>query len=195
MIMKPFTKRKKIMITVALIILIPLVILGILGSQKIHTERELIIDKNVNEVWDVMGLQFAQVHLWSSYFLDSKAGGIKQFEALAYSERITQTDRGETVQVLDSFDSENYQLAYHITKGMPGIAKAASGVWSLEATENNKTMVTIAFDMEIKNAIGYLLSPVIKLKIGKSAEEIAEELKYYVENGEAHARKLAQQNK
>jgi hypothetical protein len=190
--MKPFTKRKKIMITAALIILIPLVILGILGSQKIHAERELIIDKDVNEVWEVMGLQFAQVHLWSSYFLDSKSGGIKQFEALAYSERITQTDRGETVQVLDSFDSENYTLAYHITKGMPGIAKTASGVWSLEATENNKTMVTIAFDMEIKNAIGYLLSPVIKLKIGRSAEEIAEELKYYVENGEAHARKLAQ---
>jgi hypothetical protein len=29
---------------------------------------------------------------------------------------------------------------------------------------------------------------VIKLKIRKSAEEIAEELKYYMENGEAHPR-------
>ncbi|MEZ7930838.1 MAG: hypothetical protein QMC21_04870, partial [Flavobacteriales bacterium] len=37
--------------------------------------------------------------------------------------RATITDRGETIQLLDSFDPRNYRLAYHITKGMPGITK------------------------------------------------------------------------
>ena len=173
------------MITVVLIVLIPFIILGIVGSQKIHVERELVINRNATDVWAVMGLQFAQVHLWSSNFLDSQPGGVKKFAALDYSHRATITDRGETIQELDSFDSENYKLAYHITKGMPGIAKTASGVWSLAALENNKTMVTIAFDMEVKNVPGYFLSPIIKLKIGKSAEAITAELKYYMENGQA----------
>jgi len=44
--------------------------------------------------------------------------------------------------------------------------------------------------MEVKNILGYLLSPIIKLKIGKAAEEISEELKYYMENGKAHPRNM-----
>lgn len=180
------------MIVAAVLIALPLLVLGILGSKKIHVERTMAIDKSPDEVWAVMGLQFAQVHLWSTNFVDSRPGGPEKFHGLDHSQRVTVTDRGETIQVLDAFDSENYRLAYHITEGMPGIAKAASGVWSLKPIGNNKTMVSIAFDMEVKNLVGYFLSSVIKLKIGKSAEEIAEELKYYMENGKPHARKLEQ---
>ena len=120
--------------------------------------------------------------------LDSKPGGEKRFKGIDYSYRATITDRGETIQLLDAFNSENYRLAYHITKGIPGIAKSASGVWSLKPLKNDQTIVSIEFEMEVKNILGYLLSPMIKLKIGKSAEEIAEELKYYMENGKAHPR-------
>jgi hypothetical protein len=186
--MKTTTITKKIMLIIAVLILTPFVILGILGSKNIHVEKELTINKETNAVWGVMGLQFAEVHLWSSNFMNSKPGGTKVFNDLEYSERVTITERGETIQVLDEFDSKNYSLKYHITEGMPGIAKSASGTWSLKASKNNQTKVTIAFDMETKNAFGYLLSSVIKLKIGKSAEEIAEELKFYVENGKAHPR-------
>jgi hypothetical protein len=174
------------MITTALIIATPLIILGIIGQRKIQVKRELTIHKNSEEVWRVLGEQFGEVHLWSSNFTDSKPGGEKRFKGIDYSYRATITDRGETIQLLDAFDSENYRLAYHITKGMPGVAKSATGVWSLKPLKSDQTTVSIEFEMEVKNILGYLLSPVIKLKIGKSAEEIAEELKCYMENGKAH---------
>jgi hypothetical protein len=186
--MSSLTKTTKIMITTILISAVPLIILALMGQRKIHLKRELTIHKNTDEVWGVVGKQFGEVHLWSSNFKDSKPGGDKQFEGIDYSYRATVTDRGETIQLLDAFDSENYSLAYHITKGMPGIAKSASGVWSLKPLKNNQTTVVIEFEMEVKNILGYLVSPLIKLKIGKSAEEIAEELKYYMETGKAHPR-------
>jgi hypothetical protein len=182
------TKTKKIMITIALIIAIPLITLSIIGQQKTHVKSELTINKNTDEVWEVMGKQFGDVHLWSSNFKDSKPAGDKIFEGIDYSQRITITDRGETIQVLDTFDSANYKLTYHISKGLPGIAKTAVGIWSLKPIQNNQTMVVLEFNMESKNIIGYLLSPIIKLKLGKSAGEIAEELKHYMENGTAHPR-------
>jgi hypothetical protein len=188
--MSSFTKTKKIMIVTALIIAIPLIILSIIGQQKINVKRELVINKNVYEVWEVMGNQFDKVHLWSSNFKDSKSGGNKKFEGINYSSRITVTDRGETIQVLDVFDSKKHQLDYHITKGMPSIAKTARGIWSLKPLPNNQTLVVIEFEMESKNVVGYLLSPMIKMKLGKSAEEIAEELKYYLEKGKAHPRNI-----
>jgi hypothetical protein len=186
--MSLITKTNPIMITTVLIIAIPLLILGIIGQRKIHVKRELTINKNIDEVWEVLGKQFGEVHLWSSNFKDSKPGGDKKFDGIDYSFRATITDRGETIQLLDAFDPGNYRLAYHITKGMPGIAKSASGIWSLKPLENNQVTVVIEFDMEIKNMLGYLLSPLVKLKIGKAADEIAEELKYYMENGKAQPR-------
>ena len=181
------------MLLATLIIATPLIILAVLGTKHIHVEKDLLINKTSDEVWYVMGNHYAQVHLWSSNFIDSKPGGEKKFDGLEYSERITTTDRGETIQVLDKFDSANHTLSYHITKGMPGIAKRASGVWSLKTQAANATMVTIAFDMEVKNFIGYLLSPIIKTKIAQSAQEIAEELKYYSENSKPHPRKLGKE--
>ena len=188
--MRSIIKTTKIMITIVLIIAIPLIILSIIAQRKIHVKRELTINKHIDEVWEVVGKQFSEVHLWSSNFKDSKPGGTKEFDAIDYSYRATITDRGETIQLLDVFDSNNYRLVYHITKGMPGIAKAANGEWSLKPVKKNQSTVVIEFEMEVKNILGYLLSPIIKLKIGKAAEEISEELKYYMENGKAHPRNM-----
>ena len=186
--MESITKTKKFMVTLALIILIPLFVLSIIGQQKIHIKRELTINKSIDNVWLVMGKQFGEVHLWSSNFKDSKPSGEKLYDGINYSQRITTTERGETIQVLDSFDSANYKLMYHISKGLPSIAKSAVGIWSLKSMQNQQTIVVLEFEMESKNILGYLLAPMIKLKLGKSAEEIAEELKHYMENGTPHPR-------
>jgi hypothetical protein len=43
--------------------------------------------------------------------------------------------------------------------------------WStvIKTTKNNQTTVVLEFDVEVKNMLGYLLAPVVKLKIGISA--------------------------
>jgi hypothetical protein len=158
-------------------------------DKKIHVQKELSIDKNVEEVWEIMGNQFAQVHLWSTNFKDSKPGGIAKFQGIDYSERITITERGETIQALDAFDTTTHSLAYHISKGAPVIAKRASAVWSLTSEGPNKTTVVLAFDMETKGFLGFLMTPLIKKGMEKAALEIAEDLKHYVENGTPSPRK------
>jgi hypothetical protein len=135
------------------------------------------------------GNQFAQVHLWSTNFLDSKPGGSPKYNELSYSERITITNRGETIQALDAFDPVNHSLSYHISDGLPGVAKHASAIWSLKSDKENKTTVVLEFNMETKGFLGFIMNPVIKMGIGKSA--IAEYLKHYVENGVPHPRKIA----
>jgi hypothetical protein len=181
--------KKKLMYILA-VILVFIVCLYFLMDKKIHVQKELVINKNVEEVWEVIGNQFAHVHLWSTNFKESKPGGSSKFPDLDYSERVTLTGRGETIQALDSFDAASHSLAYHITKGAPSIAKHASAVWSLKSDEVNKTTVILEFNMETKGFMGFLMSPLIKIGIGKSAIEIAEDLKFYVENGSPHPRKV-----
>ena len=179
---------------IAIIILL-LVGLYIMAEKTIHMKKELVIEKNINKIWEVMGTQYTQVHLWSTNFKASKAGGIPKLQGLNYLHRITQTDRGETIQELDKFDNDNHTLAYHISKGLPTIAKTAVGVWSLVKIESNKTKVVLEFEMETNGFKGLMLSSIIKGKLGKSAMEMAEELKFYLENGKAHPRKIESQLK
>ena len=174
--------------------IILVVILGLyfFMDKKIHVQRELVINRKIGEAWEVMGNQYAQVHLWSTNFKESKPAGVSKFPGLDYSERITITDRGETIQVLDSFDAATHTLSYHISKGAPSIAKHASAVWSLLSDGVSTTKVVLEFSMETKGVIGFLMTPMIKIGMGKSAIEIAEDLKYYVENSIPHPRKKAQ---
>jgi hypothetical protein len=184
------SKIKKIMITIGTVIITLLLGLFLMAEKNIHVKKELVINEDINAVWEVMGTQYTQVHLWSTNFKDSKAGGTPKLQGMDYLHRITQTSRGETIQELDAFDSGNYTLTYHISKGLPEIAKSAIGIWSLALVESSKTKVILEFEMETNGFKGRMLSSIIKLKLGKSAMEIAEELKFYVENGEPHPRKI-----
>jgi hypothetical protein len=90
-------------------------------EKRVTIKQELSIDKNIEAVWEVMGNHFAKVHLWSSNFYDSKLGGDASFEGITFFNRITITERGETIQTLDVFNPNTHSMSYHITKGMPGI--------------------------------------------------------------------------
>ena len=54
-------------------------------KNDMNVKAELTIEKNIGEVWEIMGNQFADVHKWSSNFKESKPGGPQKFEGINYS--------------------------------------------------------------------------------------------------------------
>ena len=151
-------------------------------------KAEGIINRSISDVWEVMGNQFAEVHLWSSNFNDSKADGDAKFNGLNYSKRITTTERGETIQELDEFDLLNHSLSYHITKGLPEVAEAATAKWHLTKQGENTTQVVFEFMMEPKAFVSSEMATKILKGLSMSAKFFSEELKHYLEIGAAHPR-------
>jgi haloalkane dehalogenase len=164
-------------------------------TKMVSEKVELTIEKSIAEVWEVMGNQFAEVHKWSSNFKESKPGGSSKFEGINYSLRETITDRGITIQVLETFDPKNFSLKYHITEGMPEIAKSAYSTWSLEAISSQKTLVVMDFNLEPKIPLNEEMKSKIESGLKSSAMQIAEELKYYLEKGIPHPTKANQLTK
>lgn len=142
------------------------------------------INKSINEVWEIMGNQFAEAHLWSTNFITSKPGGEAKFEGLGYSHRDTTTERGNTIQELTSFDPNSYSLSYEITKGAPEIAKSAKSKWYLNETDEG-TVVRMDTVMEPKMELAEEMAKKIQMGLTASFNQLAEELKYFVENGKA----------
>ena len=143
------------------------------------------INKPVSEVWEVMGKQFGHAHLWSSNFKTSKPGGEPKFEGLDYSHRDTTTERGNTIQELTAFDPVNHTLTYEITKGAPEIAKSAISTWYLEDSEQG-TVAHMDTIMEPKMPLPGEMETKIQMGLTASFNQLANELKYYLENGEVH---------
>lgn len=151
-------------------------------------KAEGIINRSISDVWDVMGNQFTEVHLRSSNFNDSKSDGDKKFNGIEYSKRITTTDRGETIQELDEFDSYNYSLSYHTSKGLPEVAIAATAKWFLKKQDENTTQVVFEFMMEPKPFVNSEMAAKIEKGLSMSAQLFAKELKHFMETGKAHTR-------
>ncbi|MFT5859328.1 MAG: hypothetical protein ACI865_001429 [Flavobacteriaceae bacterium] len=156
--------------------------------MNVNVETTVEIEKNISDVWNIMGNQFGDVHLWSSNFIESKPGGVSKFEGLDYSNRVTLTERGETIQELDAFDAKNYSLSYHITSGLPEVAKNATAEWSLSEIDQNKTVASFNFSMDTQDFVPAEMLPKIKMGLTQSAEGFGKELKAYVETGKSIAK-------
>jgi hypothetical protein len=154
----------------------------------------LTINKGIDDAWEVMGNQYGQVDVWSTNFIESDPSGKPKFQGLSYSKRITLTERGRTVQELDAFDPVNHTLTYHITEGAPGISKKTSATWSMISIDSLHTKVVFEFSMTTKGIMGLVMANTIDEKLGSSATKMAEELKYYLENGYPHPRKIKSKN-
>ena len=185
--------KKKRMLVGILITAVVLVLLHFVASRELHFKEEVMIEKNINEVWEVLGNQFTEANIWASNFKYSKSGGEPKLPGLDYLHRETMTENGENFQELDEFDPINYSLSYHISRGVPAIAKSGLGEWSLTKTKENQTQMNVHFIIKTKGLLGLIMSPVVSKKVERASSEIVEELKYYLENGKPHPRKLAVQ--
>lgn len=152
-------------------------------------KTELIIEKNANNIWQVMGIQFDEIHLWSSFFKDSKPTGENKFDGINFSARNTVIEGGINTHTLDLFDSENFILAYTVTSGTPPFANKAGAEWALEIINENTSKASITVNIDLKEGIPEKKVIEVKSWLNKSSNEMLEDLKHYVETGNLHPRK------
>lgn len=153
-----------------------------------HITKKTTIDKPIEEVWEVLGNQFGQISNWASIINESKVYGESKLKGINYAIRETDTAQGITKQEVTSFDPKKHSLSYKSISGTPPIIKEVRAHWSLAKTNSNFTNLEMDFKADMKG-LGFILSPLVKIKLGKIGNELLEELKFYVENGQPHPRK------
>lgn len=158
-----------------------------------NIKKQVIIDKPIVEVWDVVGKQFGEIDKWASVIYKSKVSGESKLKDVAFSIRSTDTTQGSTKQEIIEFSNDNYSLKYKAISGTPFFIKDMNASWVLSEESNNSTKVVMNMEVELKGLIGVILTPVAKLKLGKLGSELMGDLKYYLEKGKPHPRKVQSQ--
>ena len=186
-------KYKTMLVTIGIIVA-ALVMVHIFASRTLLFQEKVTIDQPIDEVWEVLGNQFTEPHVWATNFQTSKPGGEPKLAGLNYLHRATTTANGENWQELDVFDAANYRLVYHISKGVPPIAKRGVGEWKLTKLNAGQTQLQVNFILETKGLMGLVMSPVVGKKVSQASAGIVEEFAYYLDHGKPHPRKVAAVN-
>ena len=161
------------------------------------TTKTITINTTGDKVWEVFAHDFNNAYKWMASIpksfgkdngtqypdcssagrvceLDNNPNGLKAKESfLSYSEE----DR--TCTVLIEFLNTPF--------GFPLVQNVAE--FSLTEQGNNQSVVTFSVTSTLK-PLAFIIYPIIKFGFGFFVKQIVEELKFYVENGTPHPRKI-----
>ena len=73
---------------------------------------------------------------------------------------------------------------------MPFFVKNLVNNWQVTEQGNRQAAVNMKLNIDLMPVIGTLMAPMMKVQMGKLLGEAVEELKFFVENGKPHPRKV-----
>ncbi|MEM9068061.1 MAG: SRPBCC family protein [Myxococcota bacterium] len=156
-----------------------------------NIETRIKVSATPDPCWEVLGLQFGDIGSWATAIVRSRIDRHPQLGA----ERVCQL-RGmggmgpmEIREELVDFDEAERRLEYKVQSGLPKFILSARNRWAVE--DNGDGTSTIVSHAKIKLAWYMVpMSPMMRIQSRRDLARVAEELKYRIEHGAAHPRKL-----
>ncbi len=145
-------------------------------------KREILVNKPIADVWEVLGNQYGEAYKWARTLNHSAGFGTPKIEGAVCNNRTCDTTQGRIKEVVKTFDAKNYILAYEVEEGFPFFIGTAINTWRL-TQRGNATQVNMHLRMETKGLVGSIMSPMMKLQLNKLLTDVIGDFKHYVEIG------------
>lgn len=161
-----------------------------------NIRKKMIIDSPIAEVWSVWAEQFDKAQDWMAVVVHSyekKEGDISENSPLIgrVCEFSSKKNGPKAIEDIITYDPTNYLLDIKVVpKNVPVPLRYNILKSSLKEISKNRTEISLDINPVISWK-GYVLYPLLKVGLSKSFNELLEELKYFLEEGSPHPRKLA----
>jgi len=155
-------------------------------------ERTLTINAPIVRVWQVVAHDFASVGEWASNVDESVVNiNASTPNGATVGGRVCDVPGfGQLEETFIEYDEVGKTFTYDAT-GLPFFVKHAQNTWKVEAIDEQTTRVSFSADMALIPILGTLMSIPMKRQLITILDNVVEELKYYVEKGVPHPRKVA----
>lgn len=161
------------------------------------TSRKMNINATSEDVWKIFAADFENAHKWMAGVPNSFGKELgKRYEGANSAGRVCELDGNpnglKAYETILSVDEDLKSMLVRITFknapfAIPIVANNAD--FNVTDTTNATSQVVFTVTSELK-PWAYLIFPIVKLGFGIFVRQIVEELKFYVENGTPHPRKL-----
>lgn len=155
-----------------------------------EVKRQLSVNASAETLWKIIGTDYDKVGEWTSEVPSSRPN-----PDLPVGEgRVCSTAGfGDAKETLTQFDENKRKLAYTAeVEKMPFFVKEVSNNWWVESKGANRSLVHMHITGSLMPVFKQIMSGPMSKQMGKTADTMLEELKYYAETGEIHPRKLEQ---
>ena len=157
--------------------------------------NKILIDKPVSEVWQTLALDFHKAGEWmsvvpKSYQIES-GHTVENAPMVGRICELTSKANGPFAEeTITFYDGVNRTMKVNVVPKNGKLPIVQNNlVISAKGINNHQSEVTWDSDVELKT-IGKILKPVLKAGLNKSFNDLLVELKYYVETGQPHPRKV-----
>lgn len=157
-------------------------------------KKEIIIDKSIEQVWDVLGNQFGEAYKWAGGLKHSEAFGAPKIDGAVCNNRACDTTTGSIKEVIRKFDPAKNELEYEVIEGFPFFVNTAINNWKL-TSKGKQTKVNMHLVIQTKGIVGSIMSPMMKMQMTKLTAGILEDFKHYVETGKPSPSKAKEMKK
>lgn len=166
--------------------------------MKLHMNQETTVNAPAGDVWHVLAHEFDQIGRWSAGISESMAIvdlPVPEGATVGGRACLTPGFGSDAQEEFTYYDEETMRFGYQATGEIPWSLSHAENNWSVQALDAYTSRVAFRAEVEANLFPGLLLMPMIKLYGGRLGRETLEELKYYVEEGQPHPRKVKAQRK
>jgi hypothetical protein len=156
--------------------------------------NEIVIDAPASTVWQVLGERFMDIGDWAAPITSScpvaEARPAVGVARACYVAGFGPVKAGTIIERLTVFNREGMFFEYEALDGMPRFVARAVNRWSAHAIADGRCLVRIHATLTLRGPVA-LFGCLVKSQMQSGGKRVAEELKYYVEQGKVHPRKLA----
>ena len=141
-----------------------------------------------------MAHAFDKIGDWATAIAQSNAASDNPTpEGATCSGRVCQAPGyGEVHEKFTYFDENGMRYGYLATQGLPSFIQHAENNWSVTAISDAQSKIEFRGEVDLKTFPGIFVAPIFQWQMSRIGNQVAEELKYYIENGEPHPRKQKQ---
>lgn len=153
-------------------------------------EKQVTINKGVEDAWHVLGHEFENAYQWASVLKHSESKGGSLNGSSCSIRGCDVSGMGKVTEKLLHYSNEDHSLSYHVVEGMPSMVKSATNSWTLKPIDTTHSILTMSMSMEIGGFMGFFMKPMMKMMMDKMAKVTIDDFKYYVENGKPSEAKV-----
>jgi hypothetical protein len=166
---------------------------------RIQVTGQATIDAPASKVWGVLAHDFANIGRWATLIPDSREdAGTAAPEGAVVGGRVCSNSIPGFADVREEFtiySEQSMRFSYKATEGMPSVVKSAENSWTVRSIGPSQSVVEARGEVHMSLIPGLFLAPLMKFQLGRMAHQTGEELKYFIEQGQPHPRKLKAQRK
>jgi len=147
--------------------------------------RQTTVNISADKVWQILGSDFNNISEWAGVVLESNAIP----DMPEGSGRLCNVKGvGKTVEKLTSFDDDRRKFSFTFENpNIPFFVKKIENTWRVTPKGNDQSLVQVNADVNLMPVFSQLLGGMMSKRLGKGAEGLLGELKYFAENGKPKA--------